>query len=281
MVLGNIVSYFSNDTLIFSQDSVSRIEEIEDSISRINLADTDLLSRKLSTKIDTIHAINHFEGFEGILHPSSPQTENWVIVLLIVLLSILLVFLSRYPSFITENIQNFFKIKIDKYRTNIETRYSFIYSFIFLFSIGVFSLYAYILFYNPSEGFLFSRYFCFCGITFAFFILKYIFIQLIGFVFFESNIFTVLKANYFNTFYFFNIILFFLVILQIYFPVYDIKWTLYFALILGILALTGIVIKLLKIFSHKKFVYFYILLYLCTLEILPLIALFRIYELMY
>jgi len=278
MVLGNIVSYFSNDTLILSQDSVNRIE---DSISKINLADTDLLPRKLSTKIDTIHAINHFEGFEGILHPSSPQTENWVIVLLIVLLSILLVFLSHYPSFTTENIQNFFKIKIDRYRTNIEIRYSFVYSFIFLFSIGVFSLYSYILLYNPSEGFLFSRYFYFCGITFAFFILKYIFIQLIGFVFFESNIFTVLKANYFNTFYFFNIILFFLVILQIYFPVYDIKWTLYFALILGILALTSIVIKLLKIFSHKKFVYFYILLYLCTLEILPLIALFRTYQLMY
>ncbi|MBP8945741.1 MAG: DUF4271 domain-containing protein [Paludibacteraceae bacterium] len=278
MVLGNIVSYFSNDTLILSQNSISRIE---DSVSKINLADTDLLSRRLSTKIDAIHAINHLEGFEGILHPSSPQTENWVIVLLIVLLSILLVFLSQHPSFITENIQNFFKIKIDKYRTNIETSYSFFYFFIFLFSIGVFSLYAYILFSNPSEGFLFSRYFYFCGITFAFFILKYIFIQLIGFVFFEPNIFTVLKANYFNTFYFFNIILFFLVILQIYFPVYDIKWTLYFALILGILALTSIVIKLLKIFSQKKFVYFYILLYLCTLEILPLIALFRIYQLMY
>lgn len=278
MVLGNIVSYFSNDTLILSQNSISRIE---DSVSKINLADTDLLSRRLSTKIDTIHAINHLEGFEGILHPSSPQTENWVIVLLIVLLSILLVFLSQHPSFITENIQNFFKIKIDKYRTNIGTSYSFFYSFIFLFSIGVFSLYAYILFYNPTEGFLFGRYFYFCGITLAFFILKYVFIQLIGFVFFEPNIFTVLKANYFNTFYFFNIILFFLVILQIYFPVYDIKWTLYFALILGILALTSITTKLLKIFSHKKFVYFYILLYLCTLEFLPLIALFRAYQLMY
>ena len=41
-----------------------------------------------------------------------------------------------------------------------------------------------------------------------------------------------------------------------------------------------LIIKLFQIFFHKSIVSFYLMLYLCTLEILPLIILFQVYRLL-
>lgn len=220
------------------------------------------------------------ERFDGILPPSLPHTENWVFLTLLGLFFLLVVCIRLYPSFIYEDIRTIFRVKErSSIFSNLERsdlRLRFLYLF---FSYCVISLYAYFILFQPDAGnFSFVRYPLFLGATIGFFLVKYLFVRLLNYVFFDDNKGKIAIESYNNIIVFFGILLFPLLIFNIYSPPLVAEITQVMSLILCLAAIVLAVFKLFQIFYSKLFDFFYILLYLCTLEILPILALFQVYR---
>ena len=226
---------------------------------------------------DTISPVQlPFQGFEGILHPSTPANQGWLFFLLLGLFFLLIFFLIRYPLFMKDTLQSFLKI-YDRGRNANDEQYNVAPFSIVLFSLGVVSLYAISFFYQPPESFELKSYVYFLVVTAAFFVFKWLTIELIGFVFFDKSTFKLAKYSYFRLFFLLTIILFPLLILQVYLPNSS-NWSSIVTLFLFIVAFMALIIKFFQIFSTKFVAFFYIFLYLCTLEILPLILLIKAYQ---
>ena len=263
-------------------DSIKILNDSTRSFATDSLAKIDSLARVDSLRaVDSIKSIVHIPtGFVGIPHPSLPQTEIWVFVTLFLLFILFVFSISRSSGFINDILKNFFQVKerssIFSKATVNDTRFRLI---LVLFSIAVLSLYSYLILYQTSNPFLLSKYALFLLITMLFFGFKSLSFELIGYVFLNPSSFKMAKESYFNIVSFLGIIMFPLLILQIYIPTIFIRIIIILSLITSISSFILIIIKLFQIFFHKTVAFFYILLYLCTLEILPLIALYQVYKL--
>jgi hypothetical protein len=237
---------------------------------------------------DIVHMYESFKptitklasGFEGILHPLLPQNANWVFGVLTVLLFLLIISFSNASAFILEDIKSYFQSseRPNLYRktTLNDFRAQFL---LIIFAMGVISLFAQLHIYETSTDFELIDYGYLFGITALFFCLKYIVIKLIGFVFLDSKVLFVAKFSYFNIISLLGIFLFPLLLLRIYAPInlhYLIDIMCITVCTLGYIL---IIIKLFQLFLHKTVASFYILLYLCTLEFLPLFLLLKAYQL--
>ena len=267
MIQPDTIKILNDSTRSFAADSLAKI----DSLARIDSL----------RAVDSIKSIVRIPtGFVGIPHPSLPQTETWVFVTLFLLFILFVFSISRSSGFITETLKNFFQVKE---RSNIfnratvnDSRFRFI---LVLFSIAVLSFYSYLALYQTGNTFSFEKYAFFLMVTMLFFGFKSLTFELIGYVFLSESGFKIAKDNYFNIVSFLGIIMFPLLILQIYIPTIFIKIIIIISLITSVSSFILIIIKLFQIFFHKTVAFFYILLYLCTLEILPLIALYQVYKL--
>jgi len=141
------------------------------------------------------------------------------------------------------------------------------------------SLYMYLIIFTADNSFSLKEYGYFLVVTGLFFGIKSLLIDLIGFVFLPHSTLKIAKESYYNIVSILGIILFPLLILQIYIPYNLYRIPEISSLIIGIAACIAVIIKLFQIFFHKTVASFYILLYLCTLEILPLFFLYRVYKL--
>jgi hypothetical protein len=102
--------------------------------------------------------------------------------------------------------------------------------------------------------------------------------DVLGYVFLDQATSKMAKESYFNVFSFLGLLLFPLMIIQIYIP-YNFNGVIeIISLITCVIAYILIAFKLFQIFFHKIIASFYILLYLCTLEFLPLFALYQVYK---
>jgi hypothetical protein len=133
--------------------------------------------------------------------------------------------------------------------------------------------------FNPESHFQLKTYGYFLIITSIFLGIKSMLIDVIGFVFLSPSNKKMAKESYFNIISILGVSLFPLLILQIYIPsgYYYITEIISLGMCVGACIL--VIIKLFQIFFHKIVASFYIMLYLCTLEILPLIILYRVYKL--
>lgn len=230
---------------------------------------------------ETIKSIVHVpHGFLGIPLPSLPQTENWVFSILIFLFFIFVFSISRSSGLILETVKTFFQLKerssIFSKTTFNDFRFKF---FLILFSIGVLSLYAYLIIHGSTSEFSIKEYGYFLVVTSLFFGIKSLLLDLLGYVFLDPKSLKMAKTSYFNILSFLGIVLFPFLILHIYMPGSLSYLIEIISLIICLIAFILIIIKLFQIFLHKTLASFYILLYLCTLEFLPLIALYRVYYL--
>lgn len=268
-----------NDNTKVLPDSLARL----DSLARVDSiqAATDSLKAiadSLKAIADSIKAIP--TGFPGIPHPSLPQTESWVFIALLVLFFLIIYTISSSAGLIGETIKSFFQVKerssiFSKASVN-DFRLRFL---LVIFSIGVLSLYVYLIIFKQPNPFSLKTYGYLLVLTGLFFGLKSIIFEVIGYVFFSPSVLKMAKDSYFNIVAILGVMLFPLLILQIYIPVnlYRIIEIISLGMCLGACIL--VIIKLFQIFFHKIVASFYILLYLCTLEILPLIILYRVYKL--
>jgi len=262
------------DTLQFLNDS-SKV--LPDSLAKLDsIAAAD--SIQLADSLKAIAKIPH--GFVGISHPSLPQTESWVFIILVLLFFLFVYSISQSVGLISDTIKNFFQVKdrssIFSKATVNDTRFRF---FLIIFAIGSISFYAYLLLHNPAIAFSIKEFSLILLTTGLFFGIKSLVFDLIGYVFLNTSNLKMAKEAYFNVVSFWGVCLFPILILQIYIPHNFVDITQILSLIVSVSAGLLIIIKLFQIFFQKILASFYILLYLCTLEILPLIILFRVYKL--
>ena len=246
------------------------------------------LQKPDTSTFDVLHMFESFKptvtkfasGFEGILHPLLPQSANWVFCILATLLLLLIISFSNASAFILEDIKSYFQgsERPNLYRktTLSDFRAQFL---LIIFSMGVISLFAQLHIYETSTDFNLIDYGYLFGITVIFFGIKYIVMQLIGFVFLNPKVLSLAKFSYFNIISLLGVFLFRLLALRIYAPInlhYSVD---VMSIIACVIAYILITIKLFQLFLHKTVASFYILLYLCTLEFLPLFLLLKAYQL--
>lgn len=218
-------------------------------------------------------------GNEGKSHPPLPANEMWVFVALMILFALLAFNFRRFSALIADQTKSFFKKEdtiVRRFFSSINTlRFK---SQFLLFSIGVFSLYVYILFYNPTDAFRLVTFLKILGVTSGFYLLKVLTVDFIGYVFFDTRKTKIFKDILFNLSTLLFIFVFALLIAKIYLlPIFDfpIDCVGIFLLVFFYILLF---IKVFIIFYTKALGVFYIFLYLCTLEILPLLILFWVYH---
>jgi len=261
------------DSIIMSLDSSAA--HLSDSIAMI-----DSISVSDSILADTFKTIVKIpRGHVGFILPSHPQNESWVFVSLTVLFLLFVFSSTRSGGLISETIKTFFQVKerssIFSKTTISDFRVRF---FMVMFTIGVASLLSYLILYDPATSFELSKYGLFFAATIIFVIAKLVFLNLAGFVFIDVKNLKMLKESYFDIIALLGISLFPLLIFYIYSsPAFNNATEIisYVVVAIGYVLLT---IKLFQIFLHKLVATFYILLYLCTLEFLPLMALFWVYN---
>jgi hypothetical protein len=255
-------TYQATDTATLSTDSLS----------------ADSLIDSTRVVLDTV--ITYIpKGYKGIAHPSRPASEDWVFGTLLGLFLLLILALSRSSAWLYESVVNFFQVKErSSIFSNISVDNSRSRMLLFIFSFGVFGLYAYYYIFSSKDNFHFEVYLLYAGVVAVFFILKYLISQILGYVFFDALSLKFARESYSNIVFYLGISLFPLLFFQIYGPEWLNSYALTTALILCLIACILIIIKLFQIFFKKSVAFFYIMLYLCTLEILPLILLFEAFR---
>ena len=273
---------------MIQQDSIQVLKDtakaIPDSIAKINsFIRVDSLDRVDSLKAisDSLKAIAHLPtGHLGIPLPSFPQTESWVFIILLILFFLLVYSVYSSSGMIGETLKTFFQVKE---RSSIFSKATVnnirIRLLLILFSIGVLSLYVYLIIFKSTNPFSIKVYCYFLVLTGLFFGIKSLLFDLIGYVFLTPSTIKMAKESYFNILSILGTALFPLLILQIYIPNNLNRIPEISSLIICIIACIVVIIKLFQIFFHKTVASFYILLYLCTLEILPLLLIYRVYKL--
>ncbi len=263
-----------SDSALFA-DSLLRADSLQraDSIMRV-----DSIMRADSIAIaDSLRLAKLSRGFEGIPHPSFPESESWVFGTILFLFLMMVVSFLRSSGWFYESVRIFFQVKDRSSIFSKTTINDFQSRFILiLFSVGVLSLYGYILLIPSGKPFEITQYALVLGVTLLFYIFKFLSIEVLGYVFLEKQSLKIARESYFNLLIYLGIVLFPLLIFQIYFPLWLNDYTVYISLVVCVLLFVFLIFKLFQIFFQKAVTSFYLLLYLCTLEILPVFLIYSI-----
>ena len=205
--------------------------------------------------------------------PSSPFTEEWIAVLISVLSVLYLLLLCFKPLHINQTLF----IKSDGRKSLFEEnelneRWSA--SLLTLFCGGTISLLYYALSRPAAAAFDYQPYLHTLGIFIIFALLKVITLKLIGYIFFNPLQQSIFFHNYQLLLYLSCTCLFPLVLAYLYLPEY---LSVIGLILIGLALLIGtllFIVKISQLFFQNIVAGFYILLYLCTLEILPYYGLF-------
>lgn len=270
------------------QDSIA--QAINDSLKLLredSIAHADSIVRADSlARIDSIHvadslrvAAHQNSGFPGIPHPSFALTEYWVFPVLLMMFFLIVMAISRSGSLIPETIKNYFQLKERSSIFSKATVNDFrIRLFIIIFSVTVFAFYAFHIIHEPGTPFTVLKFGTVWLATVVFFWLKSLTFDLLGYVFMDVVAARMARDSYFNALSLVGIVLFPILIIRVYSP-YNMDLLLdVAAMVVGVTGYVLIIFKLFQIFLTKFVATFYILLYLCTLEFLPLIAMFQVYR---
>lgn len=239
------------------------------SIDTINTPDTTLQSVVPTSVI----------RFEGEPLAQLPHNESWIFGVVFVLFIVFIFSLNRSYSWIEDSLKNIAKVKTRNSlfsKTTVEEYQSRF--LLVLFSVGVITLYLYLTFY-PSIIINLKVYALLFLSSLLYLFLKQKLSQMVAYTFLNKELFKIGSENFYNTLSFLGILLFPLLILKIYF--YDglnVKLFDTLALIFTFSALIFLTVKYFLIFYRKILDFFHILLYLCTLEILPLIGMYQVYK---
>ena len=202
---------------------------------------------KLLTKPQVLHTrvIIPPRGFVGVPRPSLPYAESWIFVTFLIVFIVLVV--SRAVTVLMQGAKSFFQVKerISIFNkttiSDMRTRLLMV-----VYPILVLSLYTFLLFHKPSQDYNLINYGYFASLFFLFFVIKYFLITVVGYV------------------------------LRVYGPDFLVHATELISIGICVLSYSLIIFKLFQIFLDKTVVTFYIMLYLCTLEILPVFGMIKL-----
>ena len=289
---------FQNDSTIVSSPSTSDTSSSVKTVSKpktftkpkvVKFKVDSLHIKDSLIRVDSLHKANQKKivaitsssgGHQGKQIPSFPTNESWVFGAILFFIVLLLLSLKKSGGNFTKAIKTLFRKKnssntfLGNSVNNFEYKFYFTY-----FIIGVVSLYVYESLFGGGRTFNVRSFALVFGINLAFYITKILQIEFVGNVFFNKRQIKSFKDDYFNLICLFAVSLFPFLILRTY---NYFNWVLPFDLIAIILLLFFYIllfIKIIQIFFSKTLDTFYIFLYLCTLEILPIFILFRVYNL--
>ena len=216
---------------------------------------------------------------EGILHLSSPGGESWVFIMIGILSFFLIAGLMQSAGMAVQNLRFFLSRResmelISGHAPNV-AQYRL---FSTIFAVCVFALLVYEMAFQVPEKFEFLTFGILCVIFAGYYLLKYTLFEIIGNTFFDGRTTKNYKSMYFGMLNLLAVFLFPILVLYTYQPE---SWktsleTVVFILV-GVFYI-ALIIKLFQIFYSKPLALFYIFLYLCTLEILPILILIRVCE---
>lgn len=215
--------------------------------------------------------------FQGTPRAFTLQSENWISVLLMFQFFIYAYFFIRSRKFWTESFKGLFQVKE---RSSLfmdtslrDTRQNLSLALLSTINLGLF-LYIFIssgnIFYEDKS----ITVLLFLLGTSVFFLFQYIAFHFLGFVFFGNNNAVESFQNSVSTLIsFFGISLYPIVLLLIYSPQFS-PYLIFLGIFCYLLFVIFKLYKLIKIFYLEFYSFLYLILYLCTLEILPLTLLY-------
>ncbi len=216
-----------------------------------------------------------FSGFVGLPISSGFSTESWVFVLFFLSFLLLSFIVLKSDGILSENFKSFFS----KSKLQSSIQFFRLQPFVLTFNVIILSFTLYfLLLSNGTNGLDFLLFLKFGSVFILFFVVKYLFFELIGFVFFDIRTTREYQKVYFTLLTFSAIFLFPFLLFYIYQPNFWINAINTVGLIFLITFHTVLIFKLFQFFFVKRIALLYIFLYLCTLEILPLIILIRVCE---
>ncbi len=209
---------------------------------------------------------------EQLLRASSPFSETWLAwVMLLILCGIILSFFLQ-PNIIRNCFYNLFS---DRMRDNQLERISFTYlsGGLLTFSHAmIFSMWVYFSFAITSSRYSFLGYLLVCGLFFGMYIVQELAFQLDCYVFFNDEILHTYHHYRLTRNTCMCLIGYPLLLLLMFTPWFSPLAVHIVALIFFSLLFLFTLIKLFRLFSMQGFGFLYILLYLCTLEMLPFLG---------
>lgn len=241
--------------------------------------DTNLLAANdsiLST--DSLREIAS-QQFQGLGLPPDAIGQNWIFATLLILLLLFVLAVNRSHSWMVDAIKNITKVR-ERGSLFVKTSVHEYQSrwLLILFSTGVISLF-YFTNSISSDAYHLSLFLIGISVLAAWILVKALIIRIIGYVFMSTESLKIAKDNYYNVYSLLGFLLFPLLFLNLY---TQLDWlhqaSLHTAIILAFIALIFITIKVFQIFYHNILDFFYIMLYLCTLEILPLVGIKELFE---
>lgn len=240
-----------------------------DSISNI-LSDSSILNIKPLLQ-DTLQQVAAPIRYDGIPIPSLPATEAWVSWAILILSMLLVTAWAIDPHTIYTGFDVSLKSKeresIFK-KTSIRNIYSLL--FFYIYQTGIIALAVYIGLFQEDKPFALTSYLVILLTIGLAFLAKYLIFKYLEYVFFyRKNYAKKWIETYFNIIGATSIIILPCVVLYLFLP----SQLSYIPVIITVgcclVSSVVLIIKLFQLFFQKLLASFYILLYLCTLEILP------------
>jgi hypothetical protein len=237
-------------------------------------------SARIATQQATDSLTLNSGTFEGLALPSNPHAESWVFGVLISLFLILVVAFGRSPAWIMESVKKMTRNRRDTGLFSGSNVHEFQSRLLLtVFTTGTVTLFLYSEMFVVNR-FSFATWFILLLISGAYLILKDIFAGLTGFVFLLAEEVKKAKIYFYSLYSFLGILAFPILVLKLYLntPGQGAVFS-FILLLIALILLLLFIVLLFQIFYRKILDFFYILLYLCTLEFLPLAGLFLAFRL--
>jgi hypothetical protein len=263
----------NNDTISNFADT---LQVLPDSLTRFN--DSIQASENIAAP-DTVVA-EVLRGFEGIARATHPSSENWVFLIVLLQFVLLSFVFARSYGWLIGSVVSFFKVKeresLFSKTTIIDVQSRII---LLLFALSVYSFLVLLLLMSNLNEFNIEAYGKIFAVSLLFLLFKYVISIIVGFVFTQPVDMKNARKGYADAFNLLAVTLYPFLLIRLYADIADFQYLRYFALVFVVLAILLFIIKLFQIFYQKIVTSFYILLYLCTLEIIPFVVLFQVYKL--
>lgn len=263
-----------SDSARLALDSI----QMRDSIIRDSLARIDSIHRADSIAyVDSVYR-HAMSGFQGSISQQVPASQWWVFVLMLLLFGLLVFSVVRTmvsPADVIKGLFDSKKRSVSFNKNSIDSFEQKVYFFIFS-SVTV-SLTAYVLNYNVTNEFGFREFFFYFMVFNIFAVIKYFISKVLEYVFFGKAVLKKIWEDYLNIFTLLSFLLYLYILLLLFSPFSFDGISTYVVSALVVLAELVFVVVLIRNFLHKIVVSLYLMLYLCTLEILPVLLLIQVF----
>ena len=209
---------------------------------------------------------------ENVLRISSPYSEGWVAWIMLLCLACMILAVWLQPNIMKNSVHSLGENKLRGNQLN-NTSFTFFGSGLLLLSnIMAFSLLVFLYCSGKHDTFSFSGYMLTCALFVCMWIIQDLLFRIVSFVFLNREMLRTyhyyrLTLNTFLTWIIYPVLL-----LMMFTPWFDSKAVSIALLMFLVTLFCLIAFKLFRLFSSGFLDYLYILLYLCTLEVLPFLG---------